>query len=504
MNIYTLDPRCIPAMEKVREYYLSIPEWQKDVREGKMFGVLVYKSTNERPQAPPPYPSPREGSNGPLPNPPTRGGSGYNRLVPHQQNIILPSLVANGVLGGLTECQSVIHEGSNLHCDARTGQGGGSGGSVGEGSVSFLAAFSGTLGGKTCQPGFVPPVFDIQEGEGRYFLKEEAEISAINHYLDSGKASAREVCDLRHERKERSRALQRWLFARYSVLNVRGESANLLDIFAPAVPPGGAGDCCAPKLLQEAFRRGIRPLAIAEWNSADNCFYPPCTHRCRPILSHMLSGMEVEADPRLGNYMDLVSRLSTVYEDESLVVVSKPSGLLSVPGKDFLPSVESITGCLSVHRLDQDTSGLLVLAKSAVVQAELRRQFEQREVEKHYEAMLEGEMPEGQEGEIRLSLRPDVDNRPRQVVDMENGKSALTRYKVVGNVDGHAHLMLTPHTGRTHQLRVHMAEGLKNPILGDRLYGNQSAPRLMLHAGELSFTHPQTGKRLCFTCTPEW
>ena len=478
MNIYTLDPRCIPAMEKVREYYLSVPEWQKDVREGKMFGVLIYSPTSEGPQDPHPYPSTREGSNGPLPKPPTRGGSGYNRLVPHQQNIILPSLVE--------------------------GQGGGSGGSVGEGSVSYLAAFSGTLGGKTCQPGFVPPVFDIQEGEGLFFLKEEAEISAINHYLDSGKASAREVCDLRHERKERSRALQRWLFARYSVLNVRGESANLLDIFAPAVPPGGAGDCCAPKLLQEAFRRGIRPLAIAEWNSADNCFYPPCTHRCRPILAHMLSGMEVEADPRLGNYMDLVSRLSTVYEDNSLMVVNKPSGLLSVPGKDFLPSVESITGCLSVHRLDKDTSGLLVLAKSAVVQAELRRQFEQREVEKHYEAILEGEMPEGQEGEIRLPLRPDVDNRPRQVVDMENGKSALTRYKIIGNVDGHAHLMLTPHTGRTHQLRVHMAEGLKNPILGDRLYGSQSAPRLMLHAGELSFSHPQTGKRLCFTCTPEW
>ena len=459
MNIYTLDPRCIPAMEKVREYYLSIPEWQKDVREGKMFGVLIYSPTNEGPQDPPPYPS-------------TREGSGYNRLVPTSAEHYTP-----------------------LPC-------GGAGGRVLP--FSYLAAFSGTLGGKTCQPGFVPPVFDTQEGEGRYFLREEAEISAINHYLDSGKASAREVCDLRHERKERSRALQRWLFARYSVLNVRGESANLLDIFAPVVPPGGAGDCCAPKLLQEAFRRGIRPLAIAEWNSADNSFYPPCTHRCRPILAHMLSGMEVEADPRLGNYMDLVSRLSTVYEDDSLVVVNKPSGLLSVPGKEFLPSVESITGCLSVHRLDQDTSGLLVLAKSAVVQAKLRRQFEQREVEKHYEAMLEGEMPEGQEGDIRLPLRPDVDNRPRQVVDMENGKSALTWYRVIGNSDGHAHLMLTPHTGRTHQLRVHMAEGLGNPILGDRLYGNQSAPRLMLHAGELSFTHPQMGKRLCFTCTPEW
>ena len=427
MKIYTLDERCLPAMEKVREYYLSIPEWQKDVREGKMFGVLIYGPTNEGPQDPPQG----RGVTDPSPTLPQGEGVVTTDLCPHQQNIILPSLVE--------------------------GRGGGS---VGEGSVSYLAAFSGTLGGKTCQPGFVPPVFDIQEGEGRYFLQEEAEISAINRYLESGQASPREVCDLRHERKERSRALQRWLFARYSVKNIRGESANLLDIFAPAVPPGGAGDCCAPKLLQEAFRRGIRPLAIAEWNSADDKFYPPCTHRCRPILAHMLRGMDVEADPRLGNYMDLVSRLSTVYEDDALVVVNKPSGLLSVPGKDFLPSVESITGCLSVHRLDQDTSGLLVLAKSAKVQAELRGQFERREVEKRYEAMLEREMPVGQEGEIRLPLRPDVDNRPRQMVDMEHGKSAQTRYRVMENVDGHAHLLLTPHTGRTHQLRVHMAEGL--------------------------------------------
>ena len=495
MNIYTLDPRCIPAMEKVREYYLSIPEWQKDVREGKMFGVLIYSPTNEGPIP--------EGPAGPSPLPSPRVAMEIAPLMEHRLTFSQSSKDSIRHKGGEYNVLLMGHK-SVVTTPSPCGR-------VGEGSVggrvlpfSYLAAFSGTLGGKTCQPGFVPPVFDIQEGEGRYFLSEEAEISAINHYLDSGKASAREVCDLRHERKERSRALQRWLFARYSVLNVRGESANLLDIFAPAVPPGGAGDCCAPKLLQEAFRRGIRPLAIAEWNSADNSFYPPCTHRCRPILAHMLSGMEVEADPRLGNYMDLVSRLSTVYEDDSLVVVNKPSGLLSVPGKEFLPSVESITGCLSVHRLDQDTSGLLVLAKSPKIQAELRRQFEQREVEKHYETMLEGEMPEGQEGDIRLPLRPDVDNRPRQVVDMENGKSALTRYKVIGNVDGHAHLLLTPHTGRTHQLRVHMAEGLGNPILGDRLYGNQSAPRLMLHAGELLFTHPQTGKRLCFTCTPEW
>lgn len=425
MKIYSLDDRCLPAIEQVKAYYMSVPEWKKDVAEGKMFGVLVY-----------------EGSANPLPFP--------SALAP-------------------------IPEG-----------------------LAFLAAFSGTLDGKTCQPGFVPPVFDIQ-GEGRYFLEEEANISAINRCLDSGQASAREVCDLRHERKNRSRALQRWLFSRYKVSNIEGGTSDLLSIFAPAIPPGGAGDCCAPKLLQEAFRRGIRPLAVAEWNSADGKFCLPCTGRCRPILSYMLKGLDAEADPRLEDYNRLPAQLGTVYEDEHLIVANKPSGLLSVPGKEFLPSVESITGCLSVHRLDQDTSGLLVLAKNHEIQADLRRQFEQRTVEKRYEAILEHEMPVGQKGEIRLPLRPDINNRPYQVVDKELGKGAVTHYEVLENVSGHARLWLYPHTGRTHQLRVHCCEGLGNPILGDRLYGNCPAPRLMLHAGELSFTHPVTGKRLRFS-----
>lgn len=430
MKIHTFDERCLPAMEMVREYYLSHAEWKDDVTEGKMFGVLLY-----------------EGDELPFSSPSQVVG------LPH----------------GLT----------------------------------FLAAFSGTLGGQTCQPGFVPPVFDIQK-EGRYFLQEEAEISAINRHLDSGDVSPREICELRHERKVRSRALQRWLFSRYHVLNALGESASLLDVFAPSIPPGGAGDCCAPKLLQEAFRRGIRPLAIAEWNSIDNVFCPPCVQRCRPILSYMLRGMDAEPDPILEAYDRIVCQLSTIYEDESILVVNKPSGLLSVPGKEYLPSVESITGCLSVHRLDQDTSGLLVLAKNLSVQIELRHQFEQRMVEKHYEAVLEEPMLEGEEGEICLPIRPDIGNRPLQVVDERNGKSSLTHYRVIGNIDGHARMCLTPHTGRTHQLRVHMAQGICNPILGDRLYGNGSSCRLMLHAGDLSFLHPVTGQRMRFTCTPEW
>lgn len=430
MRIYSPDERCLPAMEQVKAYYMSVPSWQKDVAEGKMFGVLVYEGSG--------CPLPCQAMSAPMPD-------------------------------GLT----------------------------------FLAAFSGTLDGKTCQPGFVPPVFDVQ-GEGRYFLEEEANISAINRYLESGQATPREVCDLRHERKTRSRALQRWLFSRYQVSNMDGGTSDLLSIFAPMLPPGGAGDCCAPKLLQEAFRRGIRPLAVAEWSSVDGRFCPPCTGRCRPILSYMLRGLDAEPDPRLEDYGRLAGSLATVYEDGHLMVVNKPSGLLSVPGKEFLPSVESLTGCLPVHRLDQDTGGLMVLAKDAKVQAALRKQFEQRLVEKRYEAILERGMPVGYEGEIRLPLRPDIGNRPRQVVDMELGKSAVTRYKVLGNASGHARLWLWPRTGRTHQLRVHCAEGLGNPILGDRLYGSCMAPRLMLHAGLLVFAHPATGETVRFTCIPEW
>ena len=436
MKIYTLDERCLPAIELIKQYYLSQPQWHKDVAEGKTFGVLIYESTD----------------------------------------------------GTFPDCSEPIIRGIQY------------------GGLPFLAAFSGTLNGKTCQPGFVPPIFDIQQGEGLYFGKEESEISAINHYLDSGNATPREICDLKYERKTRSRALQRWLFSRYSVLNTFDESTDLLNIFSPSIPPGGAGDCCAPKLLQEAFRRGLRPLAIAEWNSATEHFCPPCISRCRPILAHMLKGLNAEPDPRIADYERAVSKLQVIYEDEHLMLVNKPSGLLSVPGKEYLPSVESITQCLSVHRLDQDTSGILLLAKNQEVQKLLRSQFEQRLTQKQYEAIVEGEMPIGQEGELTLPLRPDIDNRPKQVVDYVNGKSALTKYRVTDNRDGHAHVILWPHTGRTHQLRVHMAQGLHNPILNDRLYGNgvTAGGRLMLHASMLSFTHPITLEPMTFTCTPEW
>ena len=370
----------------------------------------------------------------------------------------------------------------------------------------FLAAFSGTLGGQTRQEGFVPPVFDLMQ-PGSWFLEEEAAISAINARLDvlghPASEATEEECRLRCERKQRSRALQDWLFRQYRFLNARGEERALPDLVPLNLCQSGMGDCCAPKLLQEAYRRGLTPLAVAEWDAATGEFSPPCAGRCRPVLQFMLQGLDdVEPDPRLAESVRLIPLLRTVYEDECMLVVDKPSGLLSVPGKEFLPSVESVTGYTAVHRLDRDTSGLLLLAKNPADLSRLRSLFEGRRVEKHYVALLEREMPVGTECDIALPLCLDIFHRPRQTVSERYGKKALTHCRVVGNVNGHASVQLTPHTGRTHQLRVHCAhpEGLDNPILGDPLYGSSSgaasSPRLMLHACVLNID----GRRFFSPC----
>ncbi len=421
-RIFTVDERCLPAVEEVRRMYMSHGEWAEEIGAGKMFGVLIYE-------------------------------------------------------GG------------------------------------YLAAFSGTLGGKTVQEGFVPPVFDSVCGGGGYFKREEAEISAINGRIAAYESmglkgeAGRMVAELRGERRARSRALQGWLFDNYVFVNGRGMRKSLTEIFAPygGAIPSGSGDCCGPKLLQAALLGGIRPLAMVEWNSANDRFCRPCTQRCRPILEFMLDGLNAERDPELVAYESVMNGLRVVYEDEWLWVVDKPGGLLSVCGKEFLPSVLSMTGGLEVHRLDMDTSGLMLVAKEAGVQRALRMAFERREVYKVYDALLEREMVVGSEGVIDLALRADVANRPRQVVDVVGGKVAVTRYQVVGNMGGCAHVRLFPQTGRTHQLRVHCAsaEGLGNAIVGDRLYG-VGADGLRLNASVLGFVHPVTGREMVFKCSAKW
>lgn len=339
---------------------------------------------------------------------------------------------------------------------------------------------------------------------------------------------------MKQERKQRSDALQHWLFDHFVMLNDQGQRRTLTDIFADTpqhVPPSGTGECCAPKLLQYAFANGLKPLSIAEfWQGASprqevrhhGHYYPACRGKCKPVLGWMLKNCTQPSQysqfSQLSQYSQNSQQsqpsqssqqphhphaLRVLSEDSALLVVDKPAGLLSVPGLTGEESVESLLRrqygeVYMVHRLDQDTSGMMVVARTRDAYHLLQRQFLERTIDKMYIAVVDG-IVEGS-GTIRLPLRPDPLDRPRQVVDHEQGKEAVTDYRVLDRVgQGRVRLALTPHTGRTHQLRMHCAhqEGLGCPIVGDRLYG-KPAERLLLHAAKLSFTHPSSGERLNF------
>ena len=387
---------------------------------------------------------------------------------------------------------------------------------------------------------------------------------------------------LQRKRKQMSDELQRWLFAAYRMLNAKGEERDLIDIFREythAMPPAGAGDCCAPKLLQYAYLHHLRPVCMAEfwWGESPASeirhhlhYYPACRSKCLPILTHMLKGLDVAPNPLAQKRHTAEPRV--LYADEYIMVVDKPAGMLSVPGKaESVRSEFSDSANISVeeyfanlqlptnsqftteqftigeadnsklktqnskflkaaHRLDMDTSGLLVLARTEEAYVELQRQFASRETVKRYEAVLSGvptqnsklktqnssAQPSGCLEAISLPLIADINDRPRQRVDMEHGKPALTLYNIVEvravdantavayttkKVDKRRTLVhLYPKTGRTHQLRVHCAHplGLACPILGDPLYGTERADRMYLHAAELTFRHPVTGETMHF------
>lgn len=325
-----------------------------------------------------------------------------------------------------------------------------------------------------------------------------------------------EISTLKSRRRQMSDALQRWLFSQYSMLNAFGKRKDLCAIFAETpqrVPPSGAGDCCAPKLLQYAYLNRMRPVCMAEfWWGASPAgevrhhlrYYPACRGKCLPILGHMLQGLEVEK----GEYETTVTQpLEVVYEDEWLAVVNKPSGMMTVPGltkgtsvleemRQRFPDKPEAT---PVHRLDMDTSGLIIVALDMETYKKLQAQFVQREVRKRYIALLDGVPDCPVHGEISLPLRSDPLDRPYQKVDFANGKEAVTEYRVIEREGDVTRIALFPHTGRTHQLRVHCAhhDGLGVPIVGDRLYGH-SGGRLCLHAEAIAFTHPVTGRTMKF------
>ncbi len=394
-----------------------------------------------------------------------------------------------------------------------------------EGSTGYLTAYSGTASlDSEAHRWFVPPVCDLDRPDDFYRL-EEARITDINGRIRSlekmlgeqpksadHSAAGGEIASLREERHTRSLALQQEIFRRFRMLNARGERQDLIEIFhrfRGGLPPGGTGECAAPRLLQYAHGHGLKPLHLAEfWYGASSpgephahgAAYPSCMEKCGPVLSFMLDGRYRvpeaqplrEADPRI------------VWENSDLVVVSKPPGMLSVPGKDSsMPDVESwllrrypeCEAPMLVHRLDMATSGLLVAAKSAATHRRLQALWLSRSVHKTYRAWVAGRVPSSQ-GLLSLPLCPNPEDRPRQAIDWQWGKVAVTRYHVLRTTPEATLLSLSPLTGRTHQLRLHLSDprGLGHPILGDALYGrNEPVPaflpsgQLLLHALSVSW-----------------
>lgn len=330
-------------------------------------------------------------------------------------------------------------------------------------------------------------------------------------------ALLQEIQDLKNHRKNMSDSLQEWIFRHYIVHNATGEESSIYDVFGNEglVPPGGTGECAAPKLLEYAFLNGLKPVAMGEfWYglSPDTAvrtqgrFYPSCTSKCGPLLKYMLNGLELESSST-----EVSQKADILYEDEDIFVVSKKSGIPSVPGLNGLRSLletlqDTDKSTESVHRLDMDTSGIMIYARNHRAAADLKRQFEEHSIRKTYKARLsaapEGvQLKKGDTGSIELALSPDYDERPRQKVDDVQGKPAHTEYEIEAvNPDGSLDIQLHPHTGRTHQLRVHCAHlrGLGHPIAGDLLYGGCQCARLCLHAFRITFRHPSTGVILTF------
>lgn len=509
---YTPHPLAVKAAQEVQTYLQTRKEWVKELEEGKMFGVLVVRG-----------PAGEIGFlaafSGIL-----AGKNRHRYFVPPVYDLQQP----DGFFGAEEEQISFLNdrirtleadpEGAELRRRAealrRTAKQ-----SLDEEKARMEAARVRREEMRRCGPGEEEAAALIRESQ---FQKAEFRRSK-RIWSDRIAAVQAEIAvwedriaKLKSERKRRSAALQQRLFEQFQFRNARGEIRDLSDLFretAGKVPPAGAGECAAPKLLQYAYGQGFLPIAMAEfwWGGSpkteirrEGNFYPACQGKCGPILKHMLQGLAVEPDPMPGNSPSALA-LDIVFEDEWLLVVNKPAGLLSVPGKTTADSVYRLvkarypfaTGPLIVHRLDMATSGLLLIAKTKAVHQHLQAQFKDRTVKKRYIALLEGTAA-SEEGSVSLPLCPDPLDRPRQMVHPVYGKPAVTRYRVVGRLpESRTRIAFYPLTGRTHQLRVHASHpaGLNMPIVGDELYGCR-ADRLYLHAEYLEFVHPVSGERM--------
>lgn len=514
---YTPHVLCRMAVRQVQEYLQTHKDWYEELEKGKMFGVLVVKNKENGIGFVAAYSGILAGSNDhSYFVPPVYDmlhPDGHFKQEEHQISLINKKVDTLRTDSRLCECESRL---MRLRAE----------------SVQELSAMKERMKKQKLQrdaqrvawrtKGEEPDkavearmIRESQFQKAEYKRLERSWTERLQEVEDEWRGYLEMVEDLKKERKSRSAALQKWLFEQFEMLDYQGEKKNLIEIFCETpqgMPPAGAGECAAPKMLQYAYRQGWKPLAMAEfwWGMSPvdevrhhGCFYPACKSKCEPILKHMLQGLDVEENP-LEKRMcrSYGGQLEVVYEDEYLAVVNKPAGMLSVPGKSVAaPSVykwvkehyPTAEGPLLVHRLDMDTSGLLLIAKDKPTHEALQKLFESRQVEKEYLAVLDG-MVHKAEGLIELPLSPDYSERPRQLVDTGHGKPAQTRYRVLELQGETTRIAFYPLTGRTHQLRVHAAHicGLYCPIKGDSLYGTP-AERLYLHARKLRLVHPMTG-----------
>lgn len=508
---YTPHPLCVMAAGEVQAYINKQTRWKEELDKGKMFGVLIVRTSNGQTG----YLAAFSGN--------LCGSNSHSFFVPPVYDLLKPDgffkieeeqiSAINHQIGQLQNCDRYLELQQKMERETASSQQ-----ALSEARKVLKAAKEKREQRRLHRPNENEQAAMIRESQyqkaefkrlERYWKEQ---ISEIKTELESFSS---QIEALKAERRNRSAALQQKLFQQFNFLNAKGETKNLCAIFEETVqktPPAGAGECAAPKLLQYAYLSGLSPIAMAEfwWGESPKTeirhhgyYYPSCRGKCEPILRHMLQGLNVEPAPS-ERYSLSQNMPEILFEDQWLLVLHKPEGVLSVPGKSEEQSIYSLlrarypeaTGPLVVHRLDMVTSGLLLAAKTQEVHRHLQAQFENRSIKKRYIALLDGILPE-EEGVIDLPICPDYLDRPRQMVNEELGKTAITRYQVMDRKNGQTRIAFFPLTGRTHQLRVHAAHplGLNCPIVGDELYGRK-AERLYLHAEYLEFIHPVSGQRM--------
>lgn len=519
---YTPHPLCVLAAEEVKAYISTQKEWQEELAPGKMFGVLIVQPQEEEP-SPIGYLAAFSGN--------LAGKNLHPYFVPPVYDLLQPQgffkieeeqiSAINARISELEVNPHYLHLKEKLNAETEQANL-----ELTQAKEKLKAAKEERELRRNSSPALSEEEQAILIRESQY---QKAEFKRLERgWKERIKTLEKEIATfetetdkLKTERKKRSAALQQKLFEQFRMLNARGEIKDLCTIFEQTVhktPPAGAGECALPKLLQYAYLHQLKPLAMAEfwWGNSPKTevrhhgyYYPSCKGKCEPILQHMLQGLKVDKNPLSAN-AHKKEELEIVFEDEWLVVVNKPSGMLSVPGKE--EEADSVyhrvkarypeaTGPMIVHRLDMATSGLLLVAKTKEVHQHLQEQFMNRSIKKRYVALLDRSEQNGlpeETGTINLPLCLNPLDRPRQMVSEKYGKPAVTEYRILNYSDKYIRIAFYPLTGRTHQLRVHAAhhQGLNCPILGDELYGKK-ADRLYLHAEYLEFRHPVYGDIIC-------